>query len=114
MIDCGGPDNDSVKSYFSLLGAEQATATALILATSQSLVDRQVAEWSAKAVLQYGGEPKLVYPAQYPTTVGFAGGQMTYQSAGFPGSPGFQGNTTGYQMYQSPGSHYLIFTSPVV
>jgi len=107
LIDCGGADNDSVKCYFSLLGAEQATATALILATSQSLVDRQVAEWSAKAVLQYGGEPKLVYPAQYPTTVGFTGGpgggQMTYQPAGFPASPGFQGSTTGYQMYQSPG-----------
>ena len=58
-----------------MLGPEQASATALILATSQALVDRQVAEWSAKALLLYGGEPKLVYPAQY-------------------GAPGFPGEET--------------------
>ena len=75
LIDCGGPEAEAVKSYFTLLGPEQASATALILATSQALVDRQVAEWSAKALLLYGGEPKLVYPAQY-------------------GAPGFPGEET--------------------
>jgi hypothetical protein len=103
LIDCGGPEAEAVKSYFNLLGAEQASATALILATSQALVDRQVAEWSAKALLLYGGEPKLVYPQQYAG--GFPGGQVSFQP-GYMASPGYQGNTTGYPMYQSPGGQY--------
>ena len=44
LIDCGGPDAEAVKVYFSLQGQEQAVATALVLATSQAIVDRQVSQ----------------------------------------------------------------------
>jgi len=110
LIDCGGPEAEAVKSYFTLLGPEQASATALILATSQALVDRQVAEWSAKALLLYGGEPKLVYPAQYGAA-GFPGaGQVSFQP-GYMTSPGggYQGaNTTGYPMQYQIGSPSFV------
>jgi hypothetical protein len=42
MIECGGPEAEAVRSYFGLQGPDQATATALVLATSSALVDRQV------------------------------------------------------------------------
>ena len=42
MIECGGPEAEAVRGYFGLQGPEQATATALVLATSSALVDRQV------------------------------------------------------------------------
>jgi len=62
LVDCGGPDNEAVHSYWSLQGPEQAAATALVLATSQAIVDRQVAEWATRAFVILGGEPRLVYP----------------------------------------------------
>lgn len=64
LIDCGGPESDLVKNYFHLQGGEQACATALVLATSTSLVDRQVSDWATRAFIIYGGEPRLVYPSQ--------------------------------------------------
>ena len=42
MIECGGPESEPVKMYFSLQGPDQAVATALILATSSAILDRQV------------------------------------------------------------------------
>ena len=42
LIDCGGPESEAVKAYFNIQGGDQATATALVLATSQAIIDRQV------------------------------------------------------------------------
>jgi len=84
LIECGGPESEAVKLYFTVQGAEQAAATALILAASQSIVDRQVSEWCSRALYLYGGEAKLMY-TQAPGYGGpanqFGGG---YQQAGQP------------------------------
>jgi len=66
LVDCGGPDSEAVQSYWALQGPEQATATALVLATSQAIVDRQVADWATRAFIILGGEPRLVYPGPTP------------------------------------------------
>jgi len=66
LVECGGPDSEAVQSYWALQGPEQATATALVLATSQSIVDRQVADWATRAFIILGGEPRLIYPGPTP------------------------------------------------
>jgi len=66
LVEMGGPDSDAVQSYWALQGPEQATATALVLATSQAIVDRQVADWATRAFIIHGGEPRLVYPGPTP------------------------------------------------
>merc|ERR1719193_196125 len=123
LIECGGPDAEAVKLYFGLQGAEQATATALILATSLAIVDRQVADWSARALLLYGGEPKLVFANAHHSHAhhhhqGFPSGP---QQQGFSMQPGFtsptsattsgflsSGNTSGYAgLYQSPAQYQI-------
>jgi len=101
LIDCGGPDAEAVKVYFSLQGHEQAVATALVLATSQAIVDRQVSEWSTRALLLYGGESRLVY----------SGGQVFPASSGYPGSQG--GFPQGFQSPQGfPTSTFPGYQSP--
>ena len=61
LVDSSGADSEVVQAYWSLQGPEQATATALILATSQAIVDRQVSEWATRAFIVHGGEPRLIY-----------------------------------------------------
>ncbi len=62
LIEHGGPDNDVIKAFFSWHTETQASATALVLATSQAVQDAQVAEWATRAFFLYGGEPRLFYP----------------------------------------------------
>lgn len=64
LLDTGNPESEAVQTYWSLQGAEQATATALILATSQAVVERQIADWATRAFILNGGEPRLVYSGQ--------------------------------------------------
>lgn len=64
LVDSGGPEAAAVVQYWTLQGPEQATATALILATSQAIVDRQLADWASRAFILHGGEPRLIYPGQ--------------------------------------------------
>ena len=61
LVESGGAEAESVASYWSMQGPDQATATALVLATSPAVVDRQVAEWATRAFILHGGEPRLVY-----------------------------------------------------
>ena len=61
LVEQGGPETETVQSYWSLQGPEQATATALLLATSPSAVDRQLSEWATRAFILHGGEPRLVF-----------------------------------------------------
>ena len=51
LVDSGGPEAAAVVQYWTLQGPEQATATALILATSQAIVDRQLADWREQSSL---------------------------------------------------------------
>ena len=64
LLDTGSPESEAVQSYWSLQGPEQATATALILATSQALVERQISDLATRAFILHGGEPRLVYSGQ--------------------------------------------------
>jgi nuclear pore complex protein Nup155 len=64
LIENHGPDNDIVKSFFTLHSEVQAACACLVLACSQSVQDNQVAEWATRALFLHGGEPRLVFPAQ--------------------------------------------------
>ena len=64
LIENHGPDNDVVKAFFALHSEVQAACTCLVLACSQAVQDSHVAEWATRALFLYGGEPRLVYPAQ--------------------------------------------------
>jgi len=64
LIENHGPDNEVVKAFFALHSEVQAACTCLVLACSQTVQDSHVAEWATRALFLYGGEPRLVYPAQ--------------------------------------------------
>ena len=67
LLQPGAADSEAVQAYWGLQGPELATATALNLATSQAILDRQVADWATRAIILHGGEPRLVFsggPAQ--------------------------------------------------
>ena len=81
LIEHGGPDNENIKSFFSLYTDVQASATSLVLACSRSIQDQQISEWATRAFLLYGGDPKLVFPPQQ---------QQLNRPHGLP--PGVQGN----------------------
>ena len=109
LIECGGPEADAVRAYFSLQAGEQACATALVLATSQALLDRQVAEWATRAFILHGGEPRVLYP---PTGPGMAPPfpHSTFLSPGQSFHPAVM-STPGPQHQQLP-SHQSQFGSP--
>lgn len=69
LVEQGGPETETVQSYWTFQGAVQATATALLLATSSSAVDRQLADWATRAFILHGGEPRVVYSGP-PVPVG--------------------------------------------
>lgn len=60
LVDCHGPDNDAVRSFFMIQKEDQACATTLILACLESLQNVEVAEWATRAFFLYGGEPTLL------------------------------------------------------
>jgi len=64
LIEHGGPDNNQVKTFFRLFGQVEASAICLVLATSQSVQDAQIAEWATRAFLLYGGLPSLMQQQQ--------------------------------------------------
>lgn len=66
LINHNGPDNDVVKGFFNLHAEAQGIATALILACSRSIQDRQISEWATRAFFLYGGEPRLSFGQQAP------------------------------------------------
>ncbi|GFS70486.1 nuclear pore complex protein Nup155 [Nephila pilipes] len=57
LMDNKGPDTEAVKSFFIIHKEAQACAMCLILACSQNLQDKQIAEWANRAFFMYGGEP---------------------------------------------------------
>lgn len=59
LMDSSGPDSEAVKAFFYLHKEVQACAMCLILACSQSLQDKQIAEWATRAFFLYGGEPRV-------------------------------------------------------
>ena len=81
LIEHGGPDNENIRSFFSLYTDVQASATCLVLACSRAIQDQQIAEWATRAFLLYGGEPKLMFPPQQ---------QQLNRAPGM--HPGMQGN----------------------
>ncbi len=85
LEDHGGPDNDVVRAFFALHSEVQATATALVLATSQAPQDSQVAEWATRAFFLYGGEPQLLFPQQAMRPPPPPPGQ--HHQPGTPGNP---------------------------
>ena len=64
LIENHGPDNDVIKSFFTLHSEVQAACSCLVLACSQAVQDSHVAEWATRALFLYGGEPRLIYPTQ--------------------------------------------------
>ena len=98
LIEHGGPDNDSVRSFFTLFTELQATATCLILACSRAIQDQHIAEWATRAFLLFGGEPKLIYPPQQQQ-------QQLNRPPGLPpGMPGNVSMTPNMMHVHSPGS----------
>ena len=64
LVENQGPDNEVVKSFFTLHSEVQAACACLVLACSQAVQDAHVAEWATRALFLYGGEPRLVFPGQ--------------------------------------------------
>jgi len=64
LVENHGPDNEVVKSFFTLHSEIQAACACLVLACSQAVQDNHVAEWATRALFLYGGEPRLVFPVQ--------------------------------------------------
>jgi nuclear pore complex protein Nup155 len=64
LVENHGPDNEVVKSFFTLHSEIQAACACLVLACSQAVQDNHVAEWATRALFLHGGEPRLVFPAQ--------------------------------------------------
>ncbi|XP_013406007.1 nuclear pore complex protein Nup155 [Lingula anatina] len=115
LLNNNGPDSEEVKAFFKLHRADQACATCLILACSKLAVDKQVADWAARAFFLYGGE------AQYsiggnppPSNIGptFHGNTSTIGTSGFaspgPGQTSFSGFTT-----PAPGMHPNQMSTPI-
>lgn len=108
LIEHGGPDNENVKSFFTLYTDVQASATCLVLACSRAIQDQHIAEWATRAFLLYGGEPKLMYPPQQQ--------QQLNRAPGLP--PGIQGsinmtpNMLSTHPLHSPGSPTLSNIHP--
>ena len=75
LLQPGAAESEAVQAYWALQGPELATATALTLATSQAILDRQVADWATRAIILHGGEPRLVFsgagapPSQFMSPV---------------------------------------------
>jgi len=92
LLDCGG-EGEAVSRYWAVQGGEQAAATALLLATSPAIVDRQLADWATRAILTHGGEPRLLYPA--PPAGFLSPGQQSFNPAimSTPG-PGYSSPTS--------------------
>jgi len=112
LIECGGAEADAIRAYFSLQAGEQACATALVLATSQALLDRQVAEWATRAFILHGGEPRLLYPPAgpgmappFPHSTFLSPGQSFHPAV--MSTPGPQ-----HQQSQHMASHQAQFGSP--
>jgi len=102
LVDCGGPDAEAVSAYWTLHGPEQATATALVLATSQAIVDRQVAEWATRAFIVLGGEPRLIYPGPGPSAAQYLSpGQQSFHPA-IMSTPSPNYNTMSYHPAPHP------------
>ncbi|KAF5276078.1 hypothetical protein FQA39_LY00874 [Lamprigera yunnana] len=59
LLDCHGPENESVKTFFAIQKEDQACATSLILACLENVQNSEIAEWAARAFFLYGGEPKV-------------------------------------------------------
>ncbi|GBM21727.1 Nuclear pore complex protein Nup155 [Araneus ventricosus] len=57
LMDNKGPESEAVKSFFIIHKESQACAMCLILACSQTLPEKQIAEWANRAFFMYGGEP---------------------------------------------------------
>nr|CAD7455400.1 unnamed protein product [Timema tahoe] len=66
LVIGNGPDNDSVKKYFEVLGPDQACANCLILACLDSTTNSQVSDWATRAFFLYGGDPQTSHTPRQP------------------------------------------------
>nr|CAD7193577.1 unnamed protein product [Timema douglasi] len=66
LIIGNGPDNDSVKKYFEVLGPDQACANCLILACLDNTTNSQVSDWATRAFFLYGGDPQTSHTPRQP------------------------------------------------
>lgn len=57
-----GLESEMVKTYFRMLGEDQACAASLILSCLTSPQNQEVAEYATKVFFMLGGEPKLIQP----------------------------------------------------
>ena len=62
LLESNGPDGEPIKAFFQLHGEAQASATCLILATTQTVTSQHIADWAIRAFFKYGGEPRLIFP----------------------------------------------------
>ncbi|KAG8179998.1 hypothetical protein JTE90_020953 [Oedothorax gibbosus] len=58
LLEHKGPDSEAVKAFFMIHKESQACAMCLILACSQTLQEKQIAEWANRAFFMYGDEPR--------------------------------------------------------
>lgn len=68
LVECRGPDNDAVKTFFTIQKEDQACATSLILACIENIQKADVVEWATRAFFIYGGEPRPTPPPNFNQT----------------------------------------------
>nr|XP_022900276.1 nuclear pore complex protein Nup155 [Onthophagus taurus]XP_022900277.1 nuclear pore complex protein Nup155 [Onthophagus taurus] len=59
LLESRGLDTDVIKNFFTVLLADQACATSLILACLEDPQNSDVAEYATRAFFLFGGEPRL-------------------------------------------------------
>ncbi|XP_030624241.1 nuclear pore complex protein Nup155 [Chanos chanos] len=68
LVSSGGGESEEIERFFKLHREEQACATALILACSTAVCDREVSLWATRAFFRYGGEAQMRFPSALTAT----------------------------------------------
>ena len=97
LLQQQGPDSEDVKSYFQL-HKEQACATCLVLACSQQVVMKPIAEAATRAFFVHGGDPEHSLASGPIATLG--PGMASPHGGSFLSSPQFS--------TPAHGSHALV------
>ncbi|NXH21655.1 NU155 protein, partial [Bucco capensis] len=69
LVSNAGGDGEEIERFFKLHQEDQACATCLILACSNTACDREVSAWATRAFFRYGGEAQMRFPSALPPPV---------------------------------------------
>lgn len=87
LLDNKGADTEAVKAFFMIHKETQACAMCLILACTQTLQEKQVAEWASRAFFLYGGEAHYSIMPIGDVPLNPAESHLTYNRPSSPSTP---------------------------